>query len=63
MGGIEKWEDAVEMMMAGAQAFQVGAAMFYNPYAPVEIIDGIDRYLNENGIQDIHEIVGTVRPW
>ena len=41
MGGIAGYEDAVEMMMAGASAVQVGAAIFSNPYAPIEIIDGM----------------------
>lgn len=63
MGGIEKWQDAIEMMMAGARAIQVGAALFYNPFAPLEIIDGMQNWLQENGIADINEIVGTVRPW
>ena len=63
MGGIATWKDAVEMMMAGASAIQVGAALFTNPYAPVEIIDGLNRYLDENGIASVSEIVGTVQPW
>ncbi len=63
MGGIATWQDAVEMMMAGASAIQVGAALFTNPYAPIEIIDGLNRYLDENGIASVNEIVGTVQPW
>lgn len=63
LGGIEKWQDAIEMMMAGASAIQVGAAMFYDPYAPVKIIDGMNQWLDEQGISDINEIVGTVQPW
>ena len=63
MGGIATWKDAVEMMMAGASAIQVGAALFTNPYAPVEIIDGLNQYLDENGIASVSEIVGTVQPW
>lgn len=63
MGGIATWQDTVEMMMAGASLIQVGAALFNNPYAPVEIINGLNRYLDENNINDIKEIIGTVQPW
>lgn len=63
MGGISTWEDAVEMMMAGASAVQVGAAIFADPYAPVKIIDGLEKYCEDNRIANISEIVGTVQPW
>ena len=63
MGGIEKWQDAIEMMMAGANAIQIGAAMFYNPKAPIEGIDGMQQWMQDNGVKDINEIVGTVQPW
>ena len=63
MGGIATWEDAVEMMMAGASAIQIGAALFSNPYAPVEIVEGLEKYCVDNGIKNISEIVGTVQPW
>ncbi|MEM1485101.1 dihydroorotate dehydrogenase [Oscillospiraceae bacterium PP1C4] len=63
MGGIEKWQDAIEMMMAGARAIQVGAALFYDPYAPLKIIDGMNTWLSDNHIEDINEIVGTVKPY
>lgn len=63
MGGIATWEDAVEMMMAGASAIQIGAAIFADPYAPVKIVDGLEKYCEENGIANISEIVGSVQPW
>lgn len=63
MGGISTWEDAIEMHMAGASAVQIGAALFKNPYAALEIIDGINDYLNENKIKSVSEIIGTVQPW
>lgn len=63
MGGIATWEDAVEMMMAGASAIQVGAQIFANPYTPIKIIDGLEKYCEDNGIKNISEIVGTVKPW
>lgn len=63
MGGIATYEDAVEMMMAGASAIQIGAALFSNPYAPVEIVDGLNKWCDKNGIKNISDIVGTVKPW
>ncbi len=63
MGGISTWEDAVEMMMAGASAVQVGAAIFADPYAPVKMIDGLEKYCEDNGIANISEIGGTGQPW
>ncbi len=63
LGGITTAEDAVEMMMAGAKAVQVGTAIFTDPYAPVKIIKGLERYMEENNLNSLEEIVGTVRPW
>ena len=63
MGGIATWEDAIEMMMAGAGAGQVGAAIFADPYAPVKIAEGMQKFCEDNGINNISEIVGTVKPW
>ena len=51
------------MMMAGASAVQVGAAIFADPYAPVHIIEEVNQWLDEHGIASVNEIVGTVRPW
>ncbi|MEG0571202.1 MAG: dihydroorotate dehydrogenase [Oscillospiraceae bacterium] len=63
MGGVSTWENAVEMMMAGASAVQVGAAIFSDPYAPIKIIDGLEKYLISNHISSINEIIGSVKPW
>jgi dihydroorotate dehydrogenase (NAD+) catalytic subunit len=63
MGGISSGEDAIEMMMAGAKAVQVGGAIFTNPYAPIQIIDEMNQWLDNKGIKDINEIVGSVIPW
>ena len=63
LGGIETWENAAEMMMAGAAAVQVGAAMFWDPWAPVKIIDGLARYCDGNSIRKVSELTGSVRPW
>lgn len=63
MGGVTTGEDAIELMMAGASAVQVGMACFTDPYAPVKIIDGMEQFLDENGIASVRDIVGTVQPW
>ena len=63
MGGIASGKDAIEMMMAGASAVQVGAAIFADPYAPIHIIDEINAWLDEHGIASVNDIVGTVQPW
>ena len=47
MGGISSWRDAVEMMLAGASAIQVGTALFSDPYAPLKIKEGLNRYLDD----------------
>lgn len=63
MGGVSSGADAIEMMMAGASAVQVGAAIFTNPYAPIHIIHEMNAWLDQNGISDIREIIGTVKLW
>ena len=61
MGGIATAEDALEFILAGASAVSVGTANFYNPTATLEIIDGIQKYMEDNGVKDIAELVGAVR--
>ncbi len=61
MGGIMTGEDAIEFMMAGAKAVQVGTANFVNAYAMPEIIAGMDAWLNAHGIADVNSIVDTVK--
>jgi dihydroorotate dehydrogenase (NAD+) catalytic subunit len=63
MGGVSKWQDAVEMLMAGASALQIGTVLFNDPYAPVKINEGISKFMDENGIKNISDITGTVIPW
>ena len=63
MGGITTWEDAVEMLIAGATALQIGTVLFSDPYAPIKINEGLNRFLDENGIQSVTELTGTVKPW
>ena len=60
MGGISCYEDAIEMMLAGARMVSIGAANFFNPTVTMEVIDGIERYMLEHGIEDVNELVGAV---
>lgn len=60
MGGIACASDAIEFLMAGASAVSVGTANFHNPYASVDIANGIREFLESHGILDIHEIIGCV---
>jgi dihydroorotate dehydrogenase (NAD+) catalytic subunit len=58
MGGIRDATDAIEFMLAGATAVAVGTANFVNPKATAEIVEGIAKYMRENRISDINEIIG-----
>ena len=62
MGGISTWQDVVEMMMAGAQTVQIGAALFADPMAPVHIIEGLNQYVEDNHLNNLQDIVGAVKP-
>ena len=61
MGGIMTAEDAMEFILAGATAVSVGTANFVNPYATVEIAEGIEKYLEVQGFKDINECIGLVK--
>ena len=61
MGGVMNTEDALEMIMAGATAVAVGTANFHNPYATVEIIKGIEEYMQANGVDVINTLIGCVK--
>ncbi len=63
MGGISTWQDAVEMLIAGASALQIGTVFFSDPYAPIKINEGINRFLDENGLKSVGELTGTIKPW
>ncbi len=60
-GGISSGEDAIEFIMAGATAVQVGTATFANPRAPLDVLEGIERFLAQAGVSDIGELVGAAR--
>ncbi len=62
MGGITSAEDAIEFMLAGANAIAVGTAGLVDPYAWVKVIKGIESYINKNNIADVNDIVGAVIP-
>ena len=63
MGGISTGKDAIEMMMAGASAVQVGAAIFADPYAPIHIINEMNEWLDAHNVASVRDIIGTVQPW
>lgn len=60
MGGIATAEDAIEFLMAGATAVSVGAMNFVNPYATVEIVEGIESYMRQYGVENVTELIGAV---
>lgn len=59
LGGIMSAEDAIEFLMAGATAIEVGTANFIDPCASVKIAEGINRWLDEQGVADVHDIIGA----
>lgn len=63
IGGISTWQDAAEIMLAGASAVQIGTVLFRDPYAPVKITNGLSHYLDENGMGSVSELTGKAMPW
>ena len=60
LGGIMNATDAIEFMLAGATAIQVGTANFIDPAISVKIVEGIDNYLNKNGFSSAKDIIGAL---
>ncbi len=60
MGGVATWQDAAEMILAGATAVTVGTANFYDPTCASKIVDGLAAWAAEQGVQDINELRGAV---
>lgn len=63
MGGIASGRDAIEMMMAGAAAVQVGAAMFRDPFAPVKIIGEMNAWCDTHGVEHVSDLCGSATAW
>ncbi len=63
MGGISSWQDAAEMLIAGAAALQIGTVLFSDPYAPIKITDGLNAYLDKNGLDSVSQLSGTIKPY
>lgn len=63
MGGISTWEDAAEMMIAGAAAVQVGAANFRDPFAMVKIIEGLEAFAEKQGLDSVAQLTGSLQEW
>ncbi|MBP1616412.1 MAG: dihydroorotate dehydrogenase [Bacteroidetes bacterium] len=61
MGGISSWEDAIEFILAGSSAIQIGTYNFIDPTISEKVVDGIDNYLKENKIDSIKDLVGALK--
>lgn len=60
MGGIMNWKDAVEFLLAGATAIQIGTANFIDPTITVKVIDGINDYLDRHGYKSVNDVIGAL---
>jgi len=61
LGGISKAEDAVEYFLAGASAVQVGTANFYDPKAPLHVLDGLEKFIKRKGLSSVRDLVGQMK--
>ena len=60
MGGITNWEDAIEFILAGSSAIQIGTYNFINPTVSVEVVDGILEYMDRHNIDSVNDLVGKL---
>lgn len=60
IGGISSADDALEFLLAGATAVQIGTATFFQPGAALSVVEGINKYLDDNGFANVNEIVGNI---
>ena len=60
LGGIMNATDAIEFLMAGATAIEIGTANFIDPTTTIKVIEGMNEWLNKHGVKDVHEIIGCV---
>lgn len=63
LGGVASWQDAAEIMAAGADAVQVGTALFTKPNTPIAIIQGLEQFAEELGLPSVTALTGRIRPW
>ncbi len=62
LGGITCLDDALEFIMAGASAVQIGSALFVDPTTPIRVIDGLAEFMDKEGLSDLKELVGVANP-
>ena len=60
LGGITTAKDAIEFLMAGATAIEIGTANFLDPTVTIKVRDGINEWLDAHGCKDVHEIIGCL---
>jgi dihydroorotate dehydrogenase (NAD+) catalytic subunit len=60
LGGIMNWKDAVEFLLAGATAIEIGTANFIDPTVTVKVVEGINDYLDRHGFKSVNEIIGAL---
>ena len=63
LGGISRWEDVVEMLLAGASAVQIGTAFFTDPYVHLRVLDGLQGYLDRHGCSSVTELTGKLEAY
>ena len=61
LGGIMNATDAIEFLMAGATAIEIGTANFIDPTTTIRVIEGMNEWLDKHGIKDVHEIIGCMK--
>jgi dihydroorotate dehydrogenase (NAD+) catalytic subunit len=61
MGGIQTWQDALEFILAGSSAIAIGTALFVEPATPNKIVDGLNAYLQKEGIERLSDLVGALQ--
>ena len=62
IGGIMDHRDALQFLLAGASAVQVGTATFTNPRAALDVLEGLERFLDEAGVERLHDLIGAAQP-
>lgn len=60
LGGIMNTTDAIEFLMAGATAIEIGTANFIDPTTTIKVIEGMNEWLDKHGVKDVHEIIGCL---